>query len=59
MEAGSSPVGLTPGCLEAGDPAGAGEDLTRALEIVPRNSPHHGEILKLLRQIGTSLEPDN
>ena len=44
---------------ESGDPVGAREDLTRALEVVPRNSPQYGEILKLLRQIGASLEQEN
>jgi len=41
---------------EAGDAIGAHGDLKRALEIVPRNSPQYGETLKLLRQIGASLE---
>lgn len=44
---------------KSGDLAGARVDLTRALEIVPRNSPHRGEILKILRQIGASLEQKN
>ena len=41
---------------EAGDATGARDDLRRALEVVPRNSPQYGETLKLLRQIGASLE---